>query len=161
LLVTPSSFASSMTFTFVAATVPSPPRNHGFDQLRLRFARPAERVRQARGLQRALLALRIATDVRPAPRRGAVEAHAAVGAAQLRRPLAPGRPNRARRDEPRFDERLECLRRHAREGGQRRARRLGVLRLRALGLDLALALDVDTHAGELRRQPRVLPLLAD
>src|SRR5437773_2082790 len=134
LLVTPSSFASSMTFTLVAATVPSPPRNHGFDQLRLRFARPAERVRQARGLQRALLALRIATDVRPAPRRGAVEAHAAVGPAHQpqHRPLGP--PAAA---------------------AQARTDRLGPLRRHAL------ALDVDAHAGELGRQPRVLPLLAD
>src|SRR5207244_5835379 len=112
LLVTPSSFASSMTFTFVAATVPSPPRNHGFDQLRqipLGLARPAERVRQSRGLQRALQALRVATHVGAAPGRLRVGAHATVGAAPAPQHL-PLRPPAAAA-QTRADG-LDGLRRH-------------------------------------------------
>src|SRR5437773_2318648 len=127
---------------------------------------PSSSRRRGRVLRlrhRAVVLLRVLRFALRHPRLGGGENRVGGGAdgRQLREPLAPGCHHSARRDEPRFDERLECLRRHAGEGGQRRARRLGVLRLGALGFDLALALDVDAHAGELGRQPRVLPLLAD
>src|SRR5437899_2449517 len=165
LLVTPSSFASSISFTF-AATAPSPPPNRFHrspltagprSQARLAFS--ARLAPQPRAISRSarLPSLRSPRTAGPQPR-------------ELRRSAPPSRAprslhgsgvhDRRRRAEPRRDERLDELR--AGERGERGAVHLRqALARRALGFDLRLALDVDAHARELGREPRVLALLAD
>src|SRR6266851_8874330 len=71
LLVTPNSFASSMTLIFAAATIPSPPRRrqvvfHCGHQRRLRPRRTSERLTQSSALDQARGAAGTATHVRAA-----------------------------------------------------------------------------------------------
>src|SRR2546430_2159151 len=141
LLVTPSSFASSISFTF-AATAPSPPRKHSH-----RLPRTAGPRSQAR------LALRLRLPPRPPELPRAAPPPPAPPPRHQRAPT----PRQAR-DHERFDD----LRAHPGELRERGAvRRRQALARRPLGLDLRLALDVDAHARQLRREPRVLALLAD
>src|SRR5439155_864401 len=168
LLVTPSSLASSITFILAAATVPSPPYDLTVITSTSSIAlAPASHSTAPSGLVSATAGCARASRS-PAARTAA----ARLGLASLGFLKAwPSRPRLSPRSrhgvsgqtyaprpapdsgQPGVDTR-QHLERGALLDGHRLARG-------ALGLDFRLALDVDAHARELRREARVLALLAD